>query len=81
MNRATITIIMHVETDADERALERAVDALITEAAIRDQFLEGETLTLDETTIGIDNFRDVDPTPACTCGECSPGNYTCTRKD
>lgn len=54
MSRATITVIMRVETDADERALERAIDRLIDESSICAQFLEGESLTLRETSIAVD---------------------------
>lgn len=53
MSRFIITLTLHVETEADARALERAIDSLVTESAICDQFLEGEALRLGETTIAV----------------------------
>jgi hypothetical protein len=27
------------------------------------------------------NEDEYDPSPMCNCGECTPGNYTCVRRD
>ena len=41
-----VTITLTLETDADDRALERALESLIDERSVRDQLLEGEALEL-----------------------------------
>jgi hypothetical protein len=53
MNRTTITIRLRVETDAEPRALERAIELLIANESLEDTMLEGETVELLETDIDV----------------------------
>jgi len=38
-------------------------------------------LDSSEEEIDAEDEEEYDPSPMCNCGECTPGNYTCVRRD
>jgi len=62
--KRTIRIELRVASDADERALERALEALITDSSVGDMLLEGESFELLDTTIDVGEADPSEPVEA-----------------